>query len=79
MNIPPGSAERGYVAGKAEFHYPALGDQTPPGGADVLLKTRGGICIRGKWTGDQFFVAWSPMPKGDKDKEQRMRELGLMD
>lgn len=79
MTIKPGSQERGYVAGKAEYLYPALGDPAPPGGADVLLKTKGGVCIRGKWNGDPFYVAWSAMPKGDKEKEERMRALGLMD
>lgn len=77
--IKPGSQERGYAAGKAQMLYPALGDPRPPGGARVLLKTRGGVCIQGHWNDDGFYVAWSLLPAGDKDKEQRMRELGLMD
>lgn len=76
--IKPGAQERGYAAGKAVMQYPALGDPRPPGGVKVLLKTRGGVCTQGYW-GDPFFVAWSLLPAGDKDKEQRMRELGLMD
>ena len=74
-----GATERGYIAGKARMLYPALGDPTPPGGAKVLLKTRGGVCVPGHWNGDKFFIAWSVLPEGDKEKEQRMRELGLMD
>lgn len=37
----------------------------PHGGAKVLLKTIGGICTQGHWSGalGQYFTAWSPMPK----------------
>jgi hypothetical protein len=37
----------------------------PHGGAKVLLRTIGGVCVTGNWYGayGQFFTAWSPMPK----------------
>lgn len=37
----------------------------PHKGADVLLRTRGGILVRGRWYGalGEAFTAWCPMPK----------------
>lgn len=37
----------------------------PHGGADVLLRTIGGVLVRGRWRGalGQYFTAWCPMPK----------------
>lgn len=45
--------------------------------AKVLLLTVGRVAVVGNWCGElgQFFVAWSPLPKRDKQREQ---ELGLM-
>lgn len=40
-------------------------EKCPHRGADVLLRTVGGILVRGKWYGDlgEAFTAWCPMPK----------------
>jgi hypothetical protein len=37
----------------------------PYKGADVLLRTIGGVLVRGHWYGKlgEAFVAWCPMPK----------------
>ena len=45
-------------------------------GATMLLLTVGGCLVKGKWYGDynQYFMAWAPMPKGDKDVERRLRQ-----
>ena len=51
------------------YRYPGAGDPLPPGGAQVLLLTKGGICIRGTWTSSGAVIAWSPMPKRNKEKE----------
>lgn len=53
-----------------EFRYPAAGDEPPPGGAKVLLLTRGHICVSGTWS--DAFIGWAPLPKRNKDKEQRL-------
>ncbi|MBS0454036.1 MAG: hypothetical protein JSS14_22260 [Proteobacteria bacterium] len=58
-----------YVAGGEEFLYPGAGDEKPPGGAKVLLLTRGGVCIVGTWSDGGFFTGWRPLPKRNKDKE----------
>lgn len=58
-----------YAAGEAGWRYPAAAEEKPPKGVKVLLLTRGGTCIVGAWTDDGFFVAWSPLPKRDKEKE----------
>lgn len=54
------------------YRYPALGDPKPPGGAQVHLLTRGGICVRGAWNDSGSYIAWAPLPKRDKDKEARL-------
>lgn len=51
------------------YRYPAAGDEPPPGGAHVLLLTRGGICVRGPWADDGRYLGWCPLPKRDKAKE----------
>lgn len=51
------------------FRYPKAGDPMPPGSTKLLLLTKGGICIIGPWINDGFFVAWSPMPKRNREKE----------
>ena len=61
-----------YVAGGSTYLYPAAGDPKPPGGADVHLLTRGGVCVRGKWRDDAGFIAWAPLHKRDKEKEKRL-------
>jgi hypothetical protein len=70
---------RKYLAGVAEYRYPGLGDPLPPGGSDVLLLTRGGICVRGPWTSDGRYMAWAPMPRRDKEREQQLRAVEATD
>jgi hypothetical protein len=60
-----------HVAGNGEFLYPHTGDPKPPGGAKVLLLTRGGVCITGPWQDDPFYLGWAPMPKRNKEKEAK--------
>lgn len=68
MNTSP---EKGYVADKSnEYRYPAAGDELPPGGAKVLLLTRGHVCTTGTW-GDPFFIGWAPLPRRNKEKEAK--------
>lgn len=58
-----------YVAGGDSFQYPQAGDPPPPGGAKVLLLTRGGICVQGPWSDDGRYLGWAPLPLRDKVKE----------
>lgn len=65
-------ASRHYMATKETlFLYPGAGDPKPPGGAQVLLLTIGGICVRGTW-GSKSFIGWHPLPGRDKEKESRL-------
>lgn len=50
--------------------YPGAGDGIPPGGAKVLLLTVGGICVTGTWSDDGRYLAWSPMPRRNRTKEE---------
>lgn len=59
-----------YVAGGDEYMYPGLGDEQPPKGADVLLLTLGGICIRGPWRDDGSVIGWARMPKRNHERER---------
>ena len=61
--------ERHLASDDVWFRYPHAGYPLPPIGTKLLLLTKGGICIVGQWVTDGFFVAWSPMPKRDKTKE----------
>lgn len=54
---------RDYVAGVAAYLYPGLGEDVPPGGAKVLLLTKGCICTTGTWSNDGRYLAWSPLPR----------------
>lgn len=42
--------------------------------AKVWLLTRGRIAVPGNWAGayGESFIAWAPMPKRDKDIENRL-------
>jgi hypothetical protein len=42
--------------------------------AKMLLLTIGGICVLGQWQGrlGEQFMAWSPMPKRNRDAERRL-------
>lgn len=74
------ATNKDYVADKdGEFKYPALGDPLPPGGADVHLLTKGGICVRGKWPSnneDDFYVGWAPLPKRNHEREALIKRKG---
>ena len=63
---------KSYVAGGPAFLYPKAGDPKPPGGAKVLLLTKGGVCIVGPWTEDGAVTGWSPLPVRDKEKEKSL-------
>lgn len=52
------------------YRYPGAGDPKPPGGAKCLLLTAGGVCVTGPWSDDGRYLAWSPMPKRNRDKER---------
>lgn len=64
-------AQTYYASDDLGYRYPKAGDPTPPGGAQVLLLTKGGICIRGTWNDTGAFIAWSPLPKRNKEKEAK--------
>jgi len=40
-------------------------EKCPHRGTQVLLKTIGGVLVKGHWYGElnQYFTAWCPMPK----------------
>ena len=51
---------KAYIAGQARWRLPRE-EGLPPGGAKVLLLTRGGVCIVGVWA--EGCVAWAPLPE----------------
>lgn len=57
-------------AGEVFWRY----EIAPDRGAKVLLLTVGGICVTGRWHGalGENFLAWSPMPKRNRDTERRL-------
>lgn len=66
------SQTKGYVVGEAQgFTY-----EVAPLGQKVLLLTKGGVCVEGKWYGEfgEFFWGWAPLPFRDHEREA---ELGL--
>lgn len=67
----PVTAKTYCAADDVGWRYPEAGDPTPPGGAKCLLLTRHGICVTGPWAGDGRYLAWSPMPRRNKDKESQ--------
>lgn len=64
------------VFARGEFRYPALGDGKPGGGEQVTLLTTGGVPVSGCWQDDGRYVAWAPTPLRDREKEQRLRDMG---
>jgi hypothetical protein len=59
-----------YQAGEPGWVYPDLGEPVPErSDAKVHLLAISGLCIQGHWTGDPFYIAWSPLPKRDRKKE----------
>lgn len=62
---------QGYIAGPPGWLYPCAGDPMPPSSSDkCLLLTKGGVCIVGAWATGAGLLAWSPMPKRNKVKEE---------
>lgn len=61
-----------HVSGGDAYLYPGAGDPKPPGGAKVLLLTKGHICIIGQWLDGDFYLGWAPLPRRDHEKEKRI-------
>jgi hypothetical protein len=64
------TSPKGYVAGGLEgFRY-----EVAPLGQKVLLLTRGGVCVEGRWYGayGQHFWGWAPLPPRDREIEARL-------
>lgn len=61
-----------YVAGNAEYRYPAAGDEPAQLGAKCLILTEGGVCVIGAWGPDS--VAWAPLPRRNREKEESIRD-----
>lgn len=61
-----------YAADDLIYLYPGAGDARPPGGAKVLLLTKGGMCATGPWSNDGRFLGWAPLPKRNKIKEAQL-------
>lgn len=61
---------KGYIAGTATWRYPGAGDEPAPTGAQCLILTKLGICVRGFWGPDA--LAWAPFPKRDHEKEAKL-------
>lgn len=63
-----------YLAGDdVEYRYPAAGDEPAPRGTKLLILTIGGICTDGFWV--EGSLAWAPMPKRNREKEDRINAL----
>ena len=58
-----------YISGQATWRYPRAGDPVPPDSAKCLILTQGGVCIVGIWGQSPWDIAWAPLPKRDKEKE----------
>jgi hypothetical protein len=63
-----------YVSGRTEWRWPFAGDDAPPGGAQVLLLTEGGVCVRGAWVSTGAFHAWAPLPDVNREKQRETRQ-----
>lgn len=63
---------KSYAAGDSWWRYPRAGDEPAPYGAKCLILTIGGVCTVGQWR-DGDCIAWSPMPKRNRDKEQQLK------
>ena len=66
-----------YQAGAegGEWLYPMAGDPMPTPNSKVQLLTIGGIHTNGPWSDGGFYVAWLPLPKRNRDKEDFMRNV----
>lgn len=47
----------------AEVAYWRDPEVDPPPTGNILLLTRGGVLVSGRWRDDGGFVAWAPKPK----------------
>lgn len=65
-----------YQAGQegGEYLYPGAGDPKPLRGAKVQLLTIGGVHTNGPWSDDGFYVAWLPLPKRNREKEECLKQ-----
>lgn len=54
-------------SGQAYWRY----DEPAPKGVKILLLTVGAVAVIGVWEGEpgEHFIAWSPLPKRNKEKE----------
>lgn len=55
-------SSKDYVAGRAVYIYPSLGEPAHPGCAKVQILTEGRICVSGDWSSSAGHLAWSPLP-----------------
>lgn len=55
------TAKEASTSNHPEFCDPKVAP--PPSGSDVLLLTRGGVLVRGRWISNGDYIAWCPMPK----------------
>lgn len=54
--------------------YPAAGDPLPTPNCKVQLLTIGGVHISGPWVNNGFYLAWLPLPKRDRVKEDLIKD-----
>jgi len=59
----------GYLAGEAEWNYMGI-DDSPPVGVKLNILTSGGIAVQGTWRDDSDFIAWAPLIRRNKLKEE---------
>lgn len=45
---------------------------TAPRGVKLFLLTIGGVAITGDWRDNSGFIAWHPLPKRNKELEERL-------
>ena len=54
--------------------YPRAGDPMPTAHSKVQLLTIGGVHTSGPWSDNGFYVAWLPLPRRNRDKEDAIKE-----
>lgn len=62
------------TATPGEWRHPD--DYPPPRGATVLVLSRYGVVIKGKWTDDD--AAWMPLPKIEAALKKRLQDEGRL-
>lgn len=70
---------KSYITGEPEdiyFRY----EEPAHKGKKCLLLTVGGVLVVGSWSGElgEHYLAWSPMMKRDKEKEEQIRQTFKM-